>query len=119
MHPHRATLMAVKLLPIVKYVSYSDMHIRIHMIVSALLQLPTSAATQADFLKHLYVLGIGVARERASTGRREDQAVAEAAIRLLCVTLEWDFRPSEMPAAASAASMRQAADVTQVRWRRQ
>lgn len=66
---------------------------------------------QAEYLKHMYVLGINVARERMA-GSEADVAVAGAAMDLMCVILEWDWRPSDMP---SAAAQRMVADAAQAR----
>jgi hypothetical protein len=66
---------------------------------------------QAEYLKDLYVLGINIARERAA-GSRADLEVAASAMDLMCVILEWDWRPSDMPA---AAAQRMVADAAQVR----
>lgn len=57
------------------------------------------------------MLGINIARERAASSRA-DLAVAASAMGLMCVILEWDWRPSDMPA---AAAQRMVADAAQVR----
>lgn len=71
------------------------------------------AHPQADCLRHLFVLGVNVARERSRAGAEEaDLRVAAAAMALLAVVLEWDFRHFELPAAAAAAIARSALNET-------
>lgn len=61
----------------------------------------------------MFVLGVNVARDRSSPGAGEaDLQVATAAMGLLVAVLEWDFRHSELPAAAAAALARNALQET-------
>lgn len=72
-----------------------------------------AGCTQADFLQHMFVLGVNVARNRSWSGAGEaDLQVAAAAMGLLVAVLEWDFRHSELPAAAAAALARNALQET-------